>query len=518
MNEIKCPNCGQLFTVDEAGFSAILSQVRTKEFDKEIEKRMSEYEKQYFKDTEIKLNEVKAFKDSEISKLKIDIEKLKAESESAEKQHSLELQQSESEKETEIAMLEQQIENMNQSHSSEIESAVTKALSQKIEEINRLNIDIEKLKAELENSEQQHSSELKQSVSEKETEIAMLEQQIENMKKSHNLEIDSEVAKAVSQKNEEINKLNIDIQSLNSELSKKSLEKDLAIQTEVSKIKQERDAQKAEYEAELKQQRELVEYYKDFKARLSTKMVGESLEKHCENEFRKIQGYFPAGRVSFGKDNDVRNNSKGDFIYRELDEYGNELISIMFEMKNEMDTTAAKHKNEDFFKELDKDRRLKKCEYAVLVTLLEADNEYYNQGIVDVSDEQYEKMYVVRPQCFLTIISILRNAASNAIEYKRRVKELENQSIDITNFESKLNSYKDVFLKHYKNANNSFDKAIAEINKTIKTLESVRDNLLLSIDHFKKANNKLDDISIKKLTKDNPTMLEMFSELDNDES
>ena len=247
-------------------------------------------------------------------------------------------------------------------------------------------------------------------------------------------------------------------------------------------------------------------------------MVGESLEKHCENEFRKIQGYFPAGRVSFGKDNDVRNNSKGDFIYRELDEYGNELISIMFEMKNEMDTTAAKHKNEDFFKELDKDRRLKKCEYAVLVTLLEADNEYYNQGIVDVSDEQYEKMYVVRPQCFLTIISILRNAASNAIEYKRRVKELENQSIDITNFESKLNSYKDVFLKHYKNANNSFDKAITEINKTIKTLESVRDNLLLSIDHFKKANNKLDDISIKKLTKDNPTMLEMFSELDNDES
>lgn len=481
MNEIKCPNCGQLFTVDEAGFSAILSQVRTKEFDKEIAKYKSEYEKnieaQHSKDTEIKINEIKIFKDSEISKLKIDIEKLKAESESVEKQHSLELQQSVSEKETKIAMLEQQIDNMKQFHSSEIESAVTKALSQKNEEINKLNIDIEKLNSEIKSSQQQHENEMQKSETEK----------------------------------------NIEIQRLNSELSKQSSEKELAIITAVSKIEKERDAQKAEYEAELKQQRELVEYYKDFKARLSTKMVGESLEKHCENEFRKIQGYFPAGRVSFGKDNDVRNNSKGDFIYRELDEYGNELISIMFEMKNEMDTTAAKHKNEDFFKELDKDRRLKKCEYAVLVTLLEADNEYYNQGIVDVSDEQYEKMYVVRPQCFLTIISILRNAASNAIEYKRRVKELENQSIDITNFESKLNSYKDVFLKHYKNANNSFDKAIAEINKTIKTLESVRDNLLLSIDHFKKANNKLDDISIKKLTKDNPTMLEMFSELDNDE-
>lgn len=481
MNEIKCPNCGQLFTVDEAGFSAILSQVRTKEFDKEVAKYKSEYEKnieaQHSKDTEIKLNEIKTFKDSEISKLKIDIEKLKAELESSEQQHSLELQQSASEKETKILMLEQQIDNMNQSHSSEIESAVTKALSQKIEEINKLNIDIERLRSEIKSSEQQHKSEMQKSESEK----------------------------------------NIEIQRLNSELKKQSSEKELAIITAVSKIEKERDAQKAEYEAELKQQRELVEYYKDFKARLSTKMVGESLEKHCENEFRKIQGYFPTGRVSFGKDNDVKNNSKGDFIYRELDEYGNELISIMFEMKNEMDTTATKHKNEDFFKELDKDRRQKNCEYAVLVTLLEADNEYYNQGIVDVSDEQYEKMYVVRPQCFLTIISILRNAASNAIEYKRRVKELENQSIDITNFESNLNSYKDIFLSHYKNANNSFDKAIAEIDNSIKNLEKVKEKLLLSIDHFRKANNKLDDISIKKLTKDNPTMLEMFSELDNDE-
>ncbi len=467
--------------MDEAGFSAILSQVRTKEFDKEIAKYKSEYEKnievQHSKDTEIKINEIKAFKDSEISKLKSDIEKFKAELESSEKQHSLELQQSASEKETKILMLEQQIDNMNQSHSSEIESAVTKALSQKIEEINKLNIDIEKLRSEIKSSEQQHKSEMQKSESEK----------------------------------------NIEIQRLNSELKKQSSEKELAIITAVSKIEKERDAQKAEYEAELKQQRELVEYYKDFKARLSTKMVGESLEKHCENEFRKIQGYFPAGRVSFGKDNDVKNNSKGDFIYRELDEYGNELISIMFEMKNEMDTTATKHKNEDFFKELDKDRRQKNCEYAVLVTLLEADNEYYNQGIVDVSDEQYEKMYVVRPQCFLTIISILRNAASNAIEYKRRVKELENQSIDITNFESNLNSYKDIFLSHYKNANNSFDKAIAEIDNSIKNLEKVKEKLLLSIDHFRKANNKLNDISIKKLTKDNPTMLEMFSELDNDE-
>lgn len=478
MSEIKCPNCGQLFTVDEAGFAAILSQVRTKEFDKEIAKYKKDIEAQHSKDTEIKINELKAFKDSEISKLKLDIEKFKAELENSEKQHLLELQQSVSEKETKILMLEQQIDNINQSHSSEIESEVTKALSQKNEEINKLNIDIERLRSELESSEQQHIINMQKSESEK----------------------------------------NIEIQRLNSELREQSAEKELAIITAVAKIEKERDAQKAEYEAELKQQRELVEYYKDFKARLSTKMVGESLEKHCENEFRKIQGYFPPGRVSFGKDNDVKNNSKGDFIYREIDEYGNELISIMFEMKNEMDTTAAKHKNEDFFKELDKDRKLKNCEYAVLVTLLEADNEYYNQGIVDVSDEQYEKMYVVRPQCFLTIISILRNAASNAIEYKRRVKELENQSIDITNFENKLNSYKDIFLKHYKNANNSFDKAISEINKTIKTLESVRANLLLSIDHFKKANNKLDDISIKKLTKDNPTMLEMFSELDNDES
>ncbi len=362
-------------------------------------------------------------------------------------------------------------------------------------------MDIKSRINEVESSKDKEISSLKQSVSN-------LEQKIKSNEENQKLKIDAEIAKAVKPKDEKISELSL-------ELKRNIVQHELAVRDAVDKIKAERDIQKAEYEAELKKQQELVEYYKDFKTSLSTKMIGESLEQHCEQEFRKIQGYFPSGRVTFGKDNTVAENSKGDFIYRELDEYGNELLSIMFEMKNEMDTTKTKHKNEHFLKELDKDRKTKNCEYAVLVSMLESDNEYYNQGITIPQDVHFEKMYIVRPQCFLTIISILRNAAMNVTKYKKRVVDLEQENIDIENFERKLIGFKDDFLKSFNYAKNNLDEAITEIGNVIKDLESVKENLELSKKQFGTANKKLDKISLKKLAKDSPSLLAITSGSDN---
>ncbi len=262
---------------------------------------------------------------------------------------------------------------------------------------------------------------------------------------------------------------------------------------------------------ELKQKDELIEYYKDMKARMSTKMVGESLERHCEDEFNRIRmTAFP--NAYFEKDNDAGSGSKGDFIFRETDENGVEIISIMFEMKNEMDETATKHKNEDFFKELDKDRREKKCEYAVLVSLLEADSDYYNAGIVDVS-YRYEKMYVVRPQCFIPIITLLRNAAMNSLAYKQELAEVRDQDIDISNFEDSLMKFKNDFSRNYDLAHSHFDKAIDEIDKTIQHLEKVKAELMGSDKQLRIATGKVEDVTVKKLTRDNPTMRAKFEKL-----
>lgn len=254
----------------------------------------------------------------------------------------------------------------------------------------------------------------------------------------------------------------------------------------------------------------MIEYYKDFKARQSTKMTGESLEQHCMNEFNRFRmTAFP--NAYFEKDNDVRTGSKGDFIFRESED-GIEFISIMFEMKNERDETVTKHRNEDFFKELDKDRREKKCEYAVLVSLLELDNDLYNDGIVDVS-YKYEKMYVVRPQFFIPIISLLRNAARNSLQYRRELDIAKNQQVDIQNFEDNLNKFKDGFARNYELASNKFKTAVDEIDKTISHLQKVKDNLLSSENNLRLANDKAEDLSIKKLTKNAPAVKEMFDEI-----
>ena len=261
----------------------------------------------------------------------------------------------------------------------------------------------------------------------------------------------------------------------------------------------------------LAQKDEQIAYYKDLKTRMSTKMVGETLEQHCEIQFNQLRAT-AFRNAYFEKDNDARSGSKGDYIYRECDENGIEIISIMFEMKNEMDETATKHKNEDFFKELDKDRREKKCEYAVLVSLLEADSELYNGGIVDVS-YKYDKMYVVRPQCFIPIITLLRNAAMNALIYKQELEVVRNQDIDISNFEDNLLQFKNDFSRNYDLAHNHFDKAINEIDKTIDHLQKVKKELMGSDNQLRIANNKVDEVSVKKLTKGNPTMQAKFREI-----
>lgn len=327
-------------------------------------------------------------------------------------------------------------------------------------------------------------------VAQKDTYIAELKAKLEH--ESENLTY--KIEKAISEKEKEIYEL-------------KS-----AIQTSESQYNEAKRLIVSQYEKELEMKDEAIAYLKDYRTKLSTKMVGEDLEQHCENKFNEMRMVaFP--RAEFGKDNDAKTGSKGDYIYRETAEDGTEILSIMFEMKNEMETTATKHKNEHFFAELDKDRREKKCEYAILVSMLEQDSELYNTGIVDVS-YKYEKMYVIRPQFFIQIISILRNAALNSLKYKQEAEMVKRQNIDVTNFESELNEFKDKFGKNYKDASDRFSNAIDEIDATIQHLMKVKDNLLKSEKHLTAAERKLDTLTIKKLTSGNATMKAMFAELE----
>ena len=327
-------------------------------------------------------------------------------------------------------------------------------------------------------------------VAQKDTYIAELKAKLEH----ENENLTYKIEKAVSEKEKEIYEL-------------KS-----AIQTSENQYKEAKRLIVSQYEKELEMKDETIAYLKDYRTKLSTKMVGEDLEQHCENKFNEMRMVaFP--RAEFGKDNDAKTGSKGDYIYRETAEDGTEILSIMFEMKNEMETTATKHKNEHFFAELDKDRREKKCEYAILVSMLEQDSELYNTGIVDVS-YIYEKMYVIRPQFFIQIISILRNAALNSLKYKQEAEMVKRQNIDVTNFESELNEFKDKFGKNYKDASDRFSNAIDEIDATIQHLMKVKDNLLKSEKHLTAAERKLDTLTIKKLTSGNATMKAMFAELE----
>lgn len=431
MNEIKCPHCSTVFTINETEYNQLLDQIRNHEFEKEIHARVD-----------------------------------------------LELKNQKTEFESKLRLKE-----------AEFKNTLDNEMSTKNNEISRLNLLLNSAasNAKIENKE------------------ALLKQQLDY--------------------EEKLNKSASEIQELKSE--KIMLEQNLKDQytKTISDLKHQLDSfellKNAEinslvksHEVEVNLLQETIETYKDFKARQSTKAIGESLEHFAETEFNKVRSIaFP--NSYFAKDNEIsKTGSKGDFIFRDYMD-GMEFISIMFEMKNEADTTKSKHKNSDFYKELDKDRREKGCEYAVLVSMLEAENDYFNTGIVDVSAESgYEKMYVIRPQFFIQLIGILRNAALNTIEYKKQIQEIQNQNIDVSNFERDLDEFKNLFFKHYTNATDRFGDAIKAIDASIAQMEKIRDALTKSSTHLKRANDRLDEVSVKKLTRNNPTMQAKFAELE----
>ena len=451
MQEIKCPKCGEVFAVDESGYAQIMKQVRDKEFDKELKRREKDYEQAKASELQVARMEQKAEYDQTIRVKEAEL----------------------IERDKEIERLKAQISG----NETEKNLAVSEAVHKNEKE--------RELEAAKKNEE----------LADKDRMIQQLKAQIEKNESEKKLA----VAEVVNEKEKAIFEKTAEITELKSQLSNKAAESELKQQS----------LQK-EYETQLRMKDEQIEYYKDFKARQSTKMIGESLEQHCLTQFNSLRmTAFP--NAYFEKDNDARSGSKGDFIFREAVD-GVEFISIMFEMKNEMDKTATKHKNEDFLKELDKDRREKKCEYAVLVSLLEIDNELYNNGIVDVS-YKYEKMYVVRPQFFIPIITLLRNAALNSLQYRQELATVRNQQLDILHFEENMNAFKDGFARNYRIASDKFKTAIEEIDKTISHLQKTKDALLSSENNLRLANDKADDLSIKKLTKNAPAVKAMFDEL-----
>ena len=485
MAEITCPNCHKTFTISEEEYKSIRAQLRDQEFVAALHEREQAFEQS--KLDAVKIAEAAVTKDLQqvISEKAAEISSLKAQLATKTTENELAVKNAVAEKEKQIAELAARIEAAMEAKSA----AVNEVVAQKDTEISRLQ-------GQIGNKESEYKLKLQEEVAQKEAEIAKLNAQIEANKTEQELA----VQRAVSEKTGELSRKELEIEKLKGQLDNKEKETELA-----------QNNLKASYEQQLKLKDEQIGQLKDFKAKQSTKMVGESLEVFCKNEFDKIRA-IGFQNATFEKDNKVsETGSKGDFIFRETEE-GVEFISIMFEMKNEMDTTATKHKNEDFFKELDKDRKEKKCEYAVLVTLLEPENDLYNNGIVDVS-HKYEKMYVVRPQFFIPIITLLRNAARNSLQYRKELVTVRNQNIDITNFEAKLNEFKDKFDRDCRLADKNFEDAISDIDKTIKNLEKIKKELQLTVSHLKLADNKLQDITIKKLVKGNPTMAAKFEEL-----
>lgn len=432
MKELKCPNCGSVFSVDEADYASIVSQVKTQEFDAEVESRLKEIMKQ--------------------NKIQQEADSMKISQKYQEQLNSKEIELSK--KENEIVKLQARLDSFNQAKQLELETERAKTN----EEIVRLKSLIKQNESNIQVAILEERNKVKDLIQTKENTLIELRSQID-----------------LKQKEATIREASI----------------------------------KEDYERQLKQKQELVDYYKDLKAKLSTKMIGESLEVHCSNEFNRVRtSMYP--NAYFDKDNDASHGSKGDFIFRDyIDNI--EYISMMFEMKNEMDETATKHKNEDFFAKLDKDRRDKGCEYAILVSLLEPDNDLYNEGIVDVS-YRYPKMFVIRPQFFMPIISLLTQASRKSIEYQKELIIARQQSVDVTNFENKLNDFRDKFGYHYQHASAKFNKAIEDIDKAIISLQKMKEDLMSSANYLRLANNDTEALSIKRLTRGNPTMKKMFDD------
>ncbi len=478
MEEIKCPHCGQVFTIDESNYNSIVKQIRDHEFLGELKQREVELSKKLDLEKEIAKNEA----NKEIEKLKNDLRLKDSEYQSKLKEETSKLSQ-------EIASLKERERNFVSQKDSALKELEAKKNVEKVNSLNEANEKINELKRQLELSK-----------SNKENELALLRQEIKNKDTEKDLAVSDALSRAKDDKEKEVSDIRSKYEAYKVEAQSKI--------DNLNSLYQEKLNNK---DKELADKQEQVDYYKDLKTRMSTKMIGETLEQHCFNEFNRLRSLFP--NATFDKDNDASSGSKGDFIYRECDEDGVEVLSIMFEMKNEADTTSTKHKNEDFFKELDKDRKEKKCEYAVLCSLLEADSEYYNAGIVDVS-YKYEKMYVIRPQSFITLITILRSAALNSVSYKKQLLIERNNNLDVTHFEENMNKFKEAFGKNYEAASKKFNDAIDEIDKSISHLNKIKDALLSSDRQLRLANDKAQDLTIKKLTKNAPSVEAKFKEID----
>ena len=461
MHDIICPHCSKAFKVDETGYADILKQVRDNEFEEQIHARLELAEQDKRNAVELAKSQLAIQLQSEQAAKDLEIQDLRGKLESGEASKKLAVNEAKTAIERERDALVNQLEQLKQDKLSAVQLVESKLLA---------DLQAEKAK--------------------KDSEIQDLKARLEKTEVSQQLAITQAVMVVEKERDE-----------LKNGLSQVSLEKQLS-----------ENALKDKYETQIRDRDDAIERLKDMKARLSTKMVGETLEQHCEIEFNRVRSMaFP--RAYFEKDNDARTGSKGDYIFRDSDEAGIEIVSIMFEMKNESDKTTTKSKNEDFLKELDKDRNEKKCEYAVLVSLLEPESELYNTGIVDVF-HRYPKMYVVRPQFFLPLITLLRNAAMNSLQYKSELALIKEQNIDITNFESELDSFKNSFGRNYELASKKFQTAIEEIDKSIDHLQKTRDALMGTDRNLRIANDKAQEVSIKKLTRGNPTMAAKFTELD----
>lgn len=425
MQEIKCPNCGEVFQIDESNYDSIVKQVRDHEFNEELQRREKEFKQQIAN--------------------AVELAKTQSESNSKDELASRDLR---------IKELEAALSNKDEMTKSKVNDAIN-AFKQ---EINDLQMKISNLNNELALKDSETKNKINEAISIKDKEILQLQSKLD-----------------ISDKESKLNEQNI----------------------------------KNKYEADINALNQEIEFYKDFKAKQSTKMIGESLEQHCSYEFNRLR---PTAfkNAYFEKDNDAKSGSKGDFIFRDYDDDKNEIVSIMFEMKNEADTTSTKHKNEHFFKELDKDRNEKGCEYAILVSMLEVDSDLYNEGIVDVS-YQYPKMYVIRPQFFIPIITLIRNAALNSLDYKKQLAIVKSQDIDVTNFEANMNEFKEAFGRNYELAAKKFESAIDEIDKSIDHLQKIKAALTGSDNQLRLANNKAQELSIKKLTKNAPSVAEKFN-------
>jgi len=557
MNQIKCPSCDKEFTIDEASYVEILNQVRSKAFDKEINEKLAQIEIQHQKNLEIESEKAKivltdelAKKELAIAALKNKIEnfnnekelvkkdvqasmqgqvnalketnvKLMNEVKEIENKKHLELTKRIAIKDCELVELQNKLKNFN-NEKELVKKDVQASMQGQVNALKETNV---KLMNEVKEIENKKHLELTKRIAIKDCELVELQNKLKNFNNEKEL-VKKDVQASMQEQINALKEANVKLMNEIKEVENKKhleltkriaikdreldqLKSNLTLQAKEMKLAE--SAIKEKYELHLKQKDDEVAFYKDFKAKQNVKLLGESLEQHCEIAFNSLRmTAFP--KAIFGKDNDVTIGTKGDYIYREFDDSGVEIISIMFEMKNELDTTTTKKKNEDFFAKLDKDRNDKKCEYAILVSMLEQENELYNNGIVDVS-YSYPKMYVIRPQFFIPIITLLRNAALNSLVYKNEVALMREQNIDITNFEEELDAFRNGFNRNYDLASRKFKEAIDGIDKTINQLQKTKDALLSSENNLRLANNKAEGLTVKKLVRNNPTMKKKFEEL-----